>query len=96
MLPIRGIIRNGQVVLKEPAGWPDGTEVVVDLVGPGDEEGLMAPDEIARVLALMEQVVPFDMTVQEEAVWQEERKARKEREIRDFFSRADKVRDIWE
>ena len=53
-----------------PPEWPDGTEVEIHPLGQAgrdEEEGPMPPEEIARTLAAMDQVEPFDMTAAESA-----------------------------
>ncbi len=101
MAAIKGVIRNGQVLLSQPATWPDGTEVTVaQLDAPqtlaGDDDRPMTPEEIARTLAAMDRVEPFDMTQEELAAWEAERRARKEWEKAHFQERADKLREMWE
>jgi hypothetical protein len=95
---LRGIIQNGKVVLPQPIALPEGTEVevvpvgVVCLVGEAPE----TTDEIARTLAAMDAVEPFDMTDQERAAIAAERQARKEWEKARFNVHAEQIRDIWE
>jgi hypothetical protein len=73
MILLRGTIQNGQVVLPRPADLPDGTEVTVlthdpaESLGIADEEWPTDTEGIARLLARMERVEPFDMTAEEEA-----------------------------
>src|SRR5437868_1053719 len=73
MPAIKGVIRNGQVILAGAANWPDGTEVTVQLPDrAGDptaaaDEGPMTPEEIAQTLAAMDKVEPFEMTDAERA-----------------------------
>jgi len=96
---IRGIIRKGQVIMAEPADLPDETEVEIVPVGlasPAGEEGTMSPDEIARTLAAMDEVEPFEMTEQEEAAIAADRRARKEWEKARFLEHADRLRGAWE
>jgi hypothetical protein len=79
MSAIRGIIRRGQVVMTEPANLPDETEVEIVPVGltaSKDDEGAMTPDEIARTLAAMDEIEPFEMTDEEKAAIEAERQAR--------------------
>ena len=70
MIALKGVIKDGQVVLPKRADLPDGTEVDVLLVGQAEAEDdtPLGPDEIARLLALMDQAQPFDMTDEERAV----------------------------
>ena len=96
---IRGIIRKGQVIMTEPADLPDETEVEVVPVGlldAADEEGTMGPDEIARTLAAMDRVEPFEMTDEETAAIESDRRARKDQEKARFFEHADRLRSPWE
>lgn len=68
MVVLKGTIQNGQVVLPRRADLPDGTEVTVWPCRPGeilsipDDEWPTDPDGIARLLARMERVEPFDLT----------------------------------
>lgn len=91
---LKGVIRGGQVVLPQPANLPDGTEVLVQPLAL-DDEGPVSPEEIARTLAAMERVQPFDMTEEEEAVLAADRQARKEWERVHFNPHADKLRELW-
>jgi hypothetical protein len=90
-MTIRGIIIGGRLEVEVPAEWPDGTEVQIQ---PVDEE--MSPEEIARTLAAMDQVEPFEMTPEEEANWEADRRARKEADKATFFERAEELRRQWE
>jgi hypothetical protein len=90
-MTIRGIVAGGRLEVEVPADWPDGTEVQIQ---PIDEE--MSPEEIARTLAAMDQSEPLEMTAAEQADWEAERQARKEREKAHFFERAEELRRMWE
>jgi hypothetical protein len=59
---------------------PDETEEIipVGLAGSADEVGTMSPDEIARTPAAMDRVEPFQMTEEERAAIEADRRARKE------------------
>jgi hypothetical protein len=76
----KGILRNGRVEVDKPIDLPDGTELLISLpngVADSDDDGPMTPEEIARVLAAMEKVEPFDMTPEEEAEIEAGRQQRK-------------------
>src|SRR3954462_2406137 len=77
---LKGIIRNGQVIVIGPTDLPDGTEVKILPVGLSalDDEGQVTPDEIVRTLAAMEKIEPFEMTNAEWAAIEADRQARKE------------------
>jgi len=95
---IKGFIQNGQVVLPRPAELPDGTEVQILSVNgmeSQDKDQPQNPEEIARVLALMDQVQPFEMTEQERAAWQADRQARQQWETTHFNEHSDKLKKIW-
>jgi RNase H-fold protein (predicted Holliday junction resolvase) len=99
MSAIRGIIRKGQVVMTEPANLPDETEVEivpVGLMGSMDDEGTMSPDEIARTLAAMDEIEPFEMTDEQRATIEADRRAHKEWEKTRFDEHADRLRNLWE
>lgn len=73
MILLKGTIQDGQVVLPQPADLPDGTAVTVlthehsKALGIPDDEWPTDPEGIARLLARMDRVEPFDMTPAEEA-----------------------------
>ncbi len=58
---LKGFIRNGRVEVDEPMDWPDGTEVVVAPEATGRDDGPVPPEEIARVLAAMQRLLPLDI-----------------------------------
>jgi hypothetical protein len=69
MNTITATVKAGRLDLQVPPDWPDGTEVEIHPLEErtADDDGPMTPDEIARVLAAMEKVQPFEMTPEEEA-----------------------------
>jgi hypothetical protein len=102
MNAIKGIYKNGRVVLETPADWPDGTEVIVEPVPHNESFGLTEeeqgddPESIARWIAAFDAIQPLQMTPEEEAEWQAARKAQREFEKATFFERAEKLRRMWE
>jgi hypothetical protein len=100
MTTVTGMVRNGQLELPQPLDLPDGTEVEILLLeqaGSGTEDdGPMTPEEIARVLAAMDRIEPLEITAEERAALEEERRARKEWEKAHFEERAEKLGRIWE
>src|ERR1700722_15264273 len=98
MTTIKATIKGRRLELDVPSDWPDGTEVEIHPLDQ-DANGVddaMSPDEIARTLAAMDQVEPFEMTEAEEAAWEAERQARKEREKAQFAEHAERLRRQWE
>lgn len=96
MSAIKGVIQDGQVVLPGPIGLPNGTEVEVVPVDPVEnDDGPMSPEEIERVLALMDQMQPLEMTDAELAAWEAARQEQKEWEKAHFFEHAEKLRKMW-
>lgn len=99
MSAIRGIIRKGQVIMTEPADLPDETEaeiVPAGLTESAHDERALTPDEIARTLAAMDAIEPFEMTDEERAAIEADRQARKEREKARFNVYADRLRRAWD
>ena len=99
MTILKGIIHHGQIVLPEPTDLPEGTEVQIiptEFAGSADDERPMTSDEIARTLAAMDCVQPFEMTDLERAAIEADRRARKEWEKSRFFEDADRLRGMWE
>jgi len=69
MSTIKATVKNGRLDLTVPTDWPDGTEVEIHPVrkesgAPADG---MTPDEIARTLAAMDRIEPFEMNEEERA-----------------------------
>lgn len=97
MTTIKATVSGGRLELNVPMDWPDGTEVEIHPVHGsthGDDETLSA-EQIARTLAAMDQVVPFEMTEAECAAWEAERQARKDREKAEFLQNAEQFRKMW-
>jgi len=98
MTAIKATVKGRRLELDVPADWPDGTEVEIQPI-PQEMNGntdAMSPEEIAKTLAAMDQVEPFDLSDAERAEWDAERQARKEREKAQFAEQADKLRRVWE
>ena len=99
MTTFKGIIQGGQVILPQPMDLPDGTEVKivpVDQAQGADDDGPVTPEEIARTLAAMDRMQPFEMTDQERTMIEADRQERKEWEKALFFEHADRLRRIWD
>jgi hypothetical protein len=74
MNAIKGVVRNGQVVLDAPAELPEGTRVEVvpvesarPTLGMREEDWPTTPEGIAALLARMDQIEPLEMTEEERA-----------------------------
>jgi hypothetical protein len=98
MTTIKATIKGRRLELDVPPDWPDGTEVEIHPLDQGTNgvHDAMSPDEIASTLAAMDRVVPFEMTEAEEAAWEAERQACREREKAQFAEHAEKLRRQWE
>jgi hypothetical protein len=99
MTTYKGLIQGGQVILPQPTDLPDGTEVEiipVDHPESSDGDGPVTPEEIARTLAVLDRIQPFEMTDPERAEIEADRQERKEWEKVLFFEHADRLRRIWE
>lgn len=103
MKMIEGTIRNGQIIADQPVPWPDGCRVVIEPVekkeetlGIREEDWPTDPEGIARLVALMDQIEPLEMTAEEEAAWQADRKAYKEWEKAQFEKRSRQIEELFE
>ena len=56
----------------------------------------MTPEEIARALAALDTIEPFDLSDAERAALEADRQARREWEKAQFDEHAAKLRRIWE
>ena len=63
MTTIRAVVNDRIITVPAPSDLPDGTEVLLT-IGRNipDDNAPMSPEEIARVLAAMEKLEPFDWT----------------------------------
>lgn len=96
MTTIRATIKGGRLELDVPADWPDGTEVEIHPIEHATHAGTMSAEEIAKTLAAMDQVEPFDITEEESAVWEAERHTAKQREKAQFSVHAEERRQRLE
>jgi hypothetical protein len=100
MNAIKAIVRGGRIELDQPLNLPDGTELLIPLPNGSretkDADVPMSPEERDRVLAAMEQIQPFDLTADERAAWEAERRARKDWEKAHFAEHGEKLRRMWD
>lgn len=99
MNAIKATVRGGRLELQVPPDWPDGTEVEIHPMGgpeTQDDDEPLSSSEVARLLALMDQMQPLEMTEAERATWEADRQSRKEWEKAHFDEHAGKLRRIWE
>src|SRR5229473_919351 len=82
--------KNGQVVLDEPADWPDGCRLLVEpaleeeSLGIREEDWSDTPEAIADWLRWYDSLEPLEMSPEEEAAWQAARRAQKDFEKATF------------
>lgn len=76
MTTIRATVRGGKLELERPIDLPDGTELLIPVPDATVDEGPMSADEIARVLAAIDRMIPFDFTPEEEARLEADRQGR--------------------
>jgi hypothetical protein len=98
MSTIKAIVRGGRLEVDVPAEWVEGTEVEIHPVGRESraEDGALPPEEIARILAAMDRMIPFELTPEEEAEIEAQRQKQKEWEKAHFAEHAEKLRKMWE
>jgi hypothetical protein len=102
MSSVTGIVKNGGVVLDNPAELPEGHRVVVEPItddgslGVREEDWQDTPEAVAKWLRWYDSLEPLQMTPQEEAEWRAALQARKEREKANFAEKAEKLRRMWE
>jgi hypothetical protein len=62
MNTIKTTVRNRRIDVPAPSDIPDGTEVILTIEdSKALDEGPMSPDEIARVLAAMQKLEPWEV-----------------------------------
>ncbi len=99
MTTIKAVVRDGRIELDERLDLPDGTVLRIPLPNGDlvvdDDDAPRTPEEIERVLAAMDAMIPLQMTDEELAAWEADRHARREAEKATFFERADKLSAMW-
>lgn len=84
MNAIKGTWKGGQIVLDDPADWPEGCRLLVEPVpveeeiGLSEEEWPRTPEAIAEWLKWFDSFEPVQMTPEEEAKWEAARQEVKE------------------
>jgi hypothetical protein len=99
MSTMSATVRNGRIEPDEQWDLPEGTKLVITTLDQAQEletDEPNSPEEIARLLAAADQILPFDYSPEEEARIEEARKSRKEWELAHFHERAEKLRRICE
>ncbi len=62
MTTLRTVIHDRRIEVPAPEDLPDGTEVILTIgTDVPNDDGPMSPEEIARVLAAMEQFRPLEI-----------------------------------
>jgi hypothetical protein len=76
MNTLQGTVKNGQIVLDEPAELPEGSRVEVfpveavrPTLGMREEDWPTTPEGIATLLARMDQVEPGWLSPENDAAW---------------------------
>ncbi len=67
MSTIKATVAGGRLELDVPADWPDGTEVEIQPLAREAADDTMSPQEIAKLLAVMDQLEPLELTDAERA-----------------------------
>jgi hypothetical protein len=103
MNTIMGVMRNGQVILDEPADLPEGTRVEVVPVEPArtglgmrEEDWPTTPEGTAALLARMDQVEPGWLSPEDDEAWRKALREQKEFDKARFSVDAEKLRRTWE
>ncbi len=94
MVAFNGTVKNGQVILDEPTGLPEGTRVQVlpveasrSSLGIREEDWPTTPEDIAELIARIDQIEPLLQTPEEEAEWRAALQAQKDRDAADLAIR---------
>lgn len=97
-MTIKGTVKRGRLEVDVPADWPDGTEVEIHAlaVPTGPDADAVAAVEIARTLAAMDRIEPFEVSDAEQAAWEAERRADREREKAEFPEHSETLRRMWD
>ena len=99
---LTGTWKEGQIILDQPADWPDGCRVTVEPIagqvealGITEEQWPRTPRAIAEWLEWFDSIEPIEMTPDEEAGWQAALEAQKAFEIAKFEERARRIEALF-
>jgi hypothetical protein len=98
MTTVKATIKDRRLELDVPEDWPDGIEVEIHPLSEGSnsDPDILSPEEIARTLAAMDRIEPFDLTDAELVAMECERQAAKARDKAEFAERGERLRGQWE
>jgi hypothetical protein len=99
MNTILSVVKNGRVEIDAPPDWPEGSPVRVELGLNGratDEERPETPEEIEEWIRRFREIEPIEMTPDEEASWEADRKAQKEFDIASAADRDRRIDEIFQ
>lgn len=102
MINIRTTIQDRRIDVPAPDDLPDGTEVLVQLQPVDDKTGLDesewddSPEAIDEWLAWLDTLEPINLTDEDVAAIEADRKARKQWEKQRFEAHGDELAKEWE
>jgi hypothetical protein len=103
MNALQGTIKNGQIVLDDPAELPEGTRVEVlsvdgvrPTLGTREEDWPTTPEGFAPLPARMDLVEPGWLSPEDEAAWRAALRTQTEVEKARFFDAAENLRRNWQ
>jgi hypothetical protein len=102
MNAIKGIYRNGRIILDRPAAWPEETAVLVEPLNSADFHGATGdeqaddPESVARWIAAFDAIPPLEMTPTEEAEWQAARTAQKAFDLSQWEERTRRIERLFD
>ena len=103
MNAFQGTVKNGQIVLDDPAELAEGSRVEVlpveaarPILGMREEDWPTTPEGIAALLARMDQIEPGWLSPEDDAAWRATLRAQKDIEKTRFIEDADALGRMWE
>jgi hypothetical protein len=101
MRVITGTVRNGLIVLEDPANLPEGSRVVVQPIDTVESIGMSesawqdSPEEIADWLAWYDSLEAIELSAVDEAELEAFREHQKELGKLSFDERSERLQKIW-
>jgi len=94
---LTGTWKNGQILLDEPADWPEGCQVVItpretqeaEWLGITEEEWPRTPEALVVWMKWLDSIEPIEMTPEEEADLLASRQKVREYELANFGKRVE-------
>jgi hypothetical protein len=98
MTVLKTKVKAGRIEFDAPVDWPNGMTVEIRpaLSSNQAEEDVMSPEEIARTLAAMQDMIPPDAESDFHSVLESMTRERKAQEKAEFLQYGEQLKKVWD